>query len=82
VASVLKRQAPVALIETYNTERQQGAKENILNSTRATDFIRPKNHISRVFRDQALRTAKQFEFAKALVNSEGLSTPCQLQIRL
>jgi 3-(3-hydroxy-phenyl)propionate hydroxylase len=77
VASVLKGQAPVALIETYNTERQQGAKENILNSTRATDFITPKNHISRVFRDQALRLAKQFEFARTLVNSGRLSTPCQ-----
>jgi 3-(3-hydroxy-phenyl)propionate hydroxylase len=77
VASVLKGQAPQALIETYNTERQQGAKENILNSTRATDFITPKNHISRVFRDQTLRLAKNFAFARTLVNSGRLSTPCQ-----
>jgi 3-(3-hydroxy-phenyl)propionate hydroxylase len=77
VANVLKGQAPEALIETYNTERQQGAKENILNSTRSTDFITPKNHISRVFRDQTLRLAKKFGFARTLVNSGRLSTPCQ-----
>ena len=58
ISRILKNEAPYSLLETYNTERQHGADENILNSTRATDFITPKNPISRVFRDETLRLAK------------------------
>jgi 3-(3-hydroxy-phenyl)propionate hydroxylase len=72
----MRGDAPYALIETYNDERQHGAAENILNSTRATDFITPKNAISRVFRDETLRLAKEHRFARALVNSGRLSLPC------
>lgn len=72
----LRGEAPDALLDTYNTERQQGAAENIANSTRATDFITPKNAISRVFRDETLRLAKHHPFARTLVNSGRLSIPC------
>jgi len=77
LATVLKKQAPLELIETYDIERQHAAKENILNSTRSTDFITPKNHISRIFRDQTLLLAKTHDFARTMVNSGRLSTPCQ-----
>ena len=77
LAHVLKGKAPKHLLETYNSERQEGAKENILNSTRATDFITPKNHISRVFRDETLRLAKEHTFARTIVNSGRLSMPCR-----
>lgn len=76
IAKVLKKEAPYSLLETYDIERQQGASENILNSTRATDFITPKNHISRVFRDQTLKLAKKHTFARTMVNSGRLSLPC------
>ncbi|PMR69701.1 FAD-dependent oxidoreductase [Halomonas heilongjiangensis] len=77
LARVLKGQAPEALLATYNTERQQGAKENILNSTRATDFITPKSRISRLFRDTTLELAEHYPFARRLVNSGRLSLPCR-----
>lgn len=73
---VMQGNAPYKLISTYNDERQHGAAENILNSTRATDFITPKSHISKVFRDETLELAKQYEFARKLVNSGRLSVPC------
>ena len=76
LARVLKGDAPTSLLDTYNTERIHGAAENILNSTRATDFITPKNEISRIFRDETLRLAEKFPFARTLVNSGRLSTPC------
>ena len=76
LARVLKGDAPTSLLDTYNTERIHGAAENILNSTRATDFITPKNEISRIFRDETLRLAEKFPFAQTLVNSGRLSTPC------
>ncbi|MCG6656787.1 FAD-dependent oxidoreductase [Halomonas campisalis] len=77
LARVLKGQAPEALLATYNDERQHGAAENILNSTRATDFITPKSRISRVFRDTTLELAEHYPFARSLVNSGRLSVPCR-----
>ncbi len=76
LARIVRGEAPPSLLDTYNSERQHGAAENILNSTRATDFITPKNHISRVFRDETLRLAENHKFARMLVNSGRLSLPC------
>ncbi|MCC5858848.1 MAG: FAD-dependent oxidoreductase [Ectothiorhodospiraceae bacterium] len=73
---VIHGQAPEALLQTYDSERQHGAAENILNSTRATDFITPKSRASRVFRDAVLELAEHYPFARALVNSGRLSRPC------
>lgn len=77
LARVLKQQAPTSLLTTYNTERQHGAAENLLNSTRATDFITPKSHISNVFRNVTLELAEKHPFARSLVNSGRLSMPCR-----
>jgi len=76
LVKVLEGEAPVALLESYDTERQWGAAENLLNSTRATDFITPKTGMSRTFRDSVLRLAETHPFARSLVNSGRLSVPC------
>ena len=76
---VMRGSAPQALLTTYDAERQHGAAENLLNSTRATDFITPKSAISRVFRDSTLQLAKRYPFARALVNSGRLSVPCRYE---
>ncbi|MBN3778654.1 FAD-dependent oxidoreductase [Burkholderia sp. Ac-20345] len=75
---VLDGTAPDALLDTYASERQFAAEENILNSTRATDFITPKSAISRVFRDATLKLAKDCAFARRVVNSGRLSLPSVL----
>jgi len=72
---VLKGHAPDALLDTYHAERAAAADENILNSTRATDFLTPKSEISRIFRDAVLTLARDHPFARAMVNSGRLSTP-------
>ena len=56
---VLQGKAPDRLLDTYATEREYAADENILNSTRATDFITPKSEVSRTFRDAMLKLAKR-----------------------
>ncbi|MBO9643735.1 MAG: FAD-dependent oxidoreductase [Pseudacidovorax sp.] len=76
---VMRGQASAALIDTYGSEREAAADENILNSSRATDFITPKSEISRLFRDQVLALARSHEFARRLVNSGRLSVPCVLR---
>jgi 3-(3-hydroxy-phenyl)propionate hydroxylase len=75
---VLKGLAPDRLLDTYDTERTRAADENILNSTRSTDFITPKSNVSRTFRDATLGLAKQHAFARRLVNSGRLSVPAIL----
>ena len=55
---VLRGKAGDALLDSYASEREYAADENILNSTRATDFITPKSEISRLFRDAALDLAR------------------------
>jgi 3-(3-hydroxy-phenyl)propionate hydroxylase len=75
LAMVLKGQAPQALLSTYGDEREFAADENILNSTRATDFITPKSKISQLFRDAVLDLSKHHPFARRLVNSGRLSLP-------
>ena len=75
---VLRGIAPRALLDTYGPEREYAADENLLNSTRATDFITPKSPISRLFRDATLDLARQHGFARRLVNSGRLSVPATL----
>jgi 3-(3-hydroxy-phenyl)propionate hydroxylase len=70
--------APEALLDNYSDERVAAADENILNSTRSTDFITPKSEVSRVFRDAVLDLGRTQPFARKLVNSGRLSVPCVL----
>jgi 3-(3-hydroxy-phenyl)propionate hydroxylase len=57
----------------------QAADENILNSTRSTDFITPKSAVARAFRDATLDLAHKHPFARRLVNSGRLSVPTILE---
>jgi 3-(3-hydroxy-phenyl)propionate hydroxylase len=70
--------APESLLDTYSDERVAAADENILNSTRSTDFITPKSDVSRLFRDAVLDLARTHPFARKLVNSGRLSVPSLL----
>ena len=75
LARVLRSQSPASLLDSYDRERVEAADENILNSTRATDFITPKTEISRTFRDAVLVLSQRHPFARRLVNSGRLSMP-------
>ncbi|MEO7334941.1 MAG: FAD-dependent oxidoreductase [Caldimonas sp.] len=78
LALVTRREAPESLLDTYADEREFAADENIRCSTRATDFITPKSDISRLFRDAVLGLARDFPFARRLVNSGRLSVAATL----
>ena len=68
--------APDNLLESYDIERRHGSAENILNSSRATNFMTPKTEIEALFRDATLRLAHTHPFARKLINSGRLSQPC------
>ena len=78
LAAVRRGLAPDALLDSYASEREFAADENILNSTRATDFITPKSEISRLFRNAVLGLSRDFPFARRVVNSGRLSVPSTL----
>jgi 3-(3-hydroxy-phenyl)propionate hydroxylase len=67
---VMDGKAPETLLDTYSDERTlHAADENILNSTRSTDFITPKSRVSKTFRNAVLDLAQDHAFARRLVNS-------------
>lgn len=78
LAWVVQGHADDTLLDTYASERELAADDNIRHSTRSTDFITPKSAVSRLFRTAVLDLAKQHEFARKLVNSGRLSLPTTL----
>jgi 3-(3-hydroxy-phenyl)propionate hydroxylase len=72
---VMDGMAPDALLDTYSADRTFAADENLMNSTRSTDFITPKSRVSKVFRNAVLNLAQDHAFARRLVNSGRLSVP-------
>ena len=78
LAAVVKGDASATLLESYNEERVHGADENILNSSRTTNFMSAATPVERLFRDEVLVLAKDMQFARRLINSGRLSQPCSL----
>ena len=79
LAAVLNGTSPERLLETYSEERCHGSAENILNSSRATNFMTPKSEIEHQFRNEVLKLAADQNFARKLINSGRLSVPCSLE---
>ncbi len=75
---VMAGKSPSTLLDSYSEERVFAADENLLNSTRSTDFITPKSKASKAFRNAVLGLARDHAFARALVNSGRLSVPAFL----
>ncbi len=78
LAAVVRGEAGEAVLDDWAREREAAADENILNSTRSTDFITPKSPVARAFRDATLELAASLPFARRLVNSGRLSVPAVL----
>jgi len=75
LALAIEGKAGPALLDSYHAERKHAADENILNSSRSTDFLTPKSAISRLFRDAVLDLVEHTPFARPLLNSGRLSVP-------
>jgi 3-(3-hydroxy-phenyl)propionate hydroxylase len=72
---ILRGAAPLSLLSTYQAERGAAADENILNSTRATDFMAPQSAHETRLRDATLMLARDHDFARRMVNGGRLSVP-------
>ena len=73
LAAVLKGEADLSLIDSYERERIQAADENIGHSTRSTDFIAPHTPAERHLRNAVLTLAPRADFARRMINSGRLS---------
>ena len=69
LAAVLRGHADEALLESYNDERHDAAKENVKVTRRTARFLRPADGIERAFRKATISLAKQYPFARSLVNT-------------
>ncbi len=74
LALVMAGSAPEKLLDSFDAERVEAARENILHSTRATNFITSKSTGAKAYRDAVLDLAHDHPFARALVNSGRLTT--------
>jgi 3-(3-hydroxy-phenyl)propionate hydroxylase len=75
---VIDGTAPAGLLDSYSAERIAAADENLLNSSRSTDFMTPKSRAARLLRDAVLSLADEVPAVRALVNSGRLSVPTWL----
>lgn len=76
LAAVLQGRAAPSLLDTYETERSFATDENIRHSSQSTRFITPAEGVETAFRNAVLSLAAKAPFARKLVNSGRLSTPC------
>ncbi len=74
LAMILRGEAGPSLLATYDLERIQAADTNIGHSTRSTDFLVPKSPGDKHLRDAVLNLARDFPFARQMVNSGRLHT--------
>jgi 3-(3-hydroxy-phenyl)propionate hydroxylase len=72
---VLRVSSPESLLESYHIERSAAADENILESTRSTDFMAPNSHQEARLRKAVLSLARETDFGKRMINAGRLSVP-------
>ena len=69
LAAVVRGQAPAQLLDSYHDERHEAAAQNVQVTHRTARFLRPADGIERVFRQAVIGLARQFPFARSLVNT-------------
>ncbi len=69
LAAVQRGQAAPALLDSYEDERLEAARENVRVTNRTARFLRPADGIERVYRSAAIALAKRHAFARPLINT-------------
>ncbi len=67
--AVLRGSAGGRLLDSYNEERLEAAQQNVLVTNRTARFLRPADGVERVFRSAVISLARQYPFARQLVNT-------------
>lgn len=75
LALVLADQAPMALLEAFDTERHRAAQENIRVTGRSGRFLQPRSEAEFTVRRAVLQLARHHAFARTLLNTGRLCVP-------
>lgn len=75
LALVLGGDAPPRLLDSYDDERRGAAQENIRSAQRTTRFLAPPTDNERRWRQAVLTLAREYPFARALVDTGRPATP-------
>ena len=69
LAAVLKGQARPELLDSYHEERHEAAEQTVRVTNRSARFVRPTEGAERLFRNTVIGLARQFPFARQMVNT-------------
>lgn len=69
LAAVLRGRAPASLLDSYDQERHEAAAQNVMVTNRTARFLRPADGMERTFRNAAIGLARQYPFARQLINT-------------
>lgn len=69
LAAVVQGRAGPALLESYHDERHEAARHSVQVAHRTARFLRPGAGVEKLFRDATLGLARQYPFARQLVNT-------------
>ncbi|MBC7702896.1 MAG: FAD-dependent oxidoreductase [Rhodoferax sp.] len=69
LAAVLRGRASATLLGSFNSGRLEAAQQNVQVTNRTARFLRPADGVERCFRTAAISLAKQYPFARSLVNT-------------
>ncbi len=73
LAMVLNGAAPKSLLDSYHAERHPAATHNIKTTSRTTRFLSPQSKAERTMRDAVIALAREYSFARPLVNTGRMS---------
>lgn len=73
LALAMQGEAPESLLDTYHAERRPAAQFNIMTTRRTSRFLSPETPQEKLFRDAAISLAREYTFARNLVNTGRLS---------
>ncbi len=73
LALVLNKKAPESLLDSYQAERHPAAAHNIKTTSRTTRFLSPQSKAERVLRDAVISLAREYPFARPLINTGRMS---------
>lgn len=75
LARVVREDAPISLLDTYDTERRPAALENLAATEATMRFMAPHGPVRRAWRDLVLRCAPRWPWFRRRVNSGRLAEP-------
>jgi 3-(3-hydroxy-phenyl)propionate hydroxylase len=70
---VMRGWADASLLDTYDSERREGAEHNVLVTNRTARFLSPRSPAERMMRNATIDLARHFEFGRGLINTGRMS---------